>query len=184
MSSRSPPTERPETCLTSSAAPPPERLDRVFEILQNRRRRLVLAYLRSHESTTLSDLARHVAAAENGIEEAAVSSSQRKRVYVSLYQAHLPKLDDVDAISFDRDRGTVERAPHAAELLAYLDRLDDRATQSEPTGGAFGVGTVALLAAALVVVFAGELGAVPADPSLGLAVLLSIAGAGAAVMGR
>jgi len=77
-----------------------ERLDRVFTLLRNRRRRLVLEYLRDCESTTQSDLARHVAAVENGISEDAVTSTQRKRVYVSLYQAHLPKLDEFGAISF------------------------------------------------------------------------------------
>lgn len=159
----------------------PEQVDRIFSLLQNRRRRLVLEYLRTHESTTQSDLARHVAAVENGTDEAAVTSTQRKRVYVSLYQAHLPKLDDFDAVSFDRDRGTIERTPRTEDLLTYIDRLDDRLAQSRPSGGPFGVRTVSLLAAALVVVFVGELGMVPDQLSLGLAVALSFAGAAAAV---
>jgi hypothetical protein len=158
-----------------------ERLDRTFDILRNHRRRLVLAYLREHDSTTQGDLARYVAAVENDIEEATVTSTQRKRVYVSLYQAHLPKLDEFGAIDYDRDRGTVERTPRAMELLAYLDRLDDRADKSESREATPGVGPAAVFAAALLLVFAGELGVLPADLSLGLAVLLSVVGAGAAV---
>jgi len=39
-----------EESLTPS--PSPEQLDRIFTILQNYRRRLVLEYLRDHDSTT------------------------------------------------------------------------------------------------------------------------------------
>jgi hypothetical protein len=180
MSSRSAGTEQPAVSPASPTESQSERLDRIFSLLKNRRRRLVLEYLRTHESTTQSDLARHVAAVENGVDEATVTSTQRKRVYVSLYQAHLPKLDDFDAVSFDRERGTVERTPHTGELLAYLDRFDGRDAQPRRSKS-LDVGPVSLLAAALVAVFVGELGVVSDDLSLGLAVLLSLAGAGAAV---
>jgi len=172
---------RRSACPTPSAESQAERLDRVFTILQNRRRRLVLEYLRTHESTTQSDLARYVAAVENDIDEAAVTSTQRKRVYVSLYQAHLPKLDGFGAVSFDRDRGTVERTPRTEDLLTYLDRFHDQSAQPPLSAGPFGARTVSFLSAALAAVFVGELGVVPADFSLGLAVLLSLGGAGAAV---
>jgi len=168
-----------EESLTPS--PSPEQLDRIFTILQNHRRRLVLEYLRDHDSTTQGDLARHVAAVENGIPESAVTSTQRKRVYVSLYQAHLPKLDDFGAISFDRDRGTVERTPRTDELLRYLDRFDDEPRATTLSERQFGLSTVVLLGSALLVVFVGELGVVPADLSLGVAVLLSLVGMGAVV---
>lgn len=180
MSSRSAGTGQPAVRPASSTESQSERLDRIFALLKNHRRRLVLEYLRTHESTTQSELARHVAAVENGVDEGAVTSTQRKRVYVSLYQAHLPRLDEFDAVSFDRDRGTVERTPHTDELLAYLDRFDGQSAQSRRSKS-LDVGPVSLLAAALVAVFVGELGMVPDDLSLGLAVLLSLAGVGAAV---
>lgn len=179
MSSQSVGTDRPGT-PPGTADSQTERLDRIFTILKNRRRRLVLEYLRTHESTTQSDLARHVAAVENGIDEAAVTSTERKRVYVSLYQAHLPKLDDLGAVSFDRDRGTVERTAKTDELLACLDQFQD-SPASPRRSTPLDVGPISLLATALVVVFVGELAVVPDDLSLGLAVLLSLAGAGAAV---
>jgi DNA-binding transcriptional ArsR family regulator len=170
-----------ETPAEESSAPSPEQLDRIFAILRNHRRRLVLAYLREHDSTTQGDLARHIAAAENGISESAVTSTQRKRVYVSLYQAHLPKLDDFGAISFDRDRGTVERTDRTDELLRYLGRFEDEPRATTLSERQFGLSTVVLLGSALLVVFAGELGMVPADLSLGVAVLLSLVGMSAAV---
>jgi hypothetical protein len=159
----------------------PERLDRIFAILQNHRRRLILEYLREHGSTTQGDLARHVAAVENDIPESAVTSTQRKRVYVSLYQAHLPKLDEFGAVSFDQDRGTVERTPRTDELLKYLDRFKDEPRASALAKDPLGLSAIVLLGSALAVVFAGEIGVVPTDLSLGAAVLLSVVGMGAVV---
>ena len=161
--------------------PSPEQLDRIFTILQNHRRRLVLEYLREHDSTTQGDLARHIAAVENDVPESAVTSTQRKRVYVSLYQAHLPKLDDFGAISFDQDRGTVDRTPRTGELLRYLDRFEDGGRATTPSERQFGPSTVALLGSALLVAFVGELEMVPTDLSLGVAVLLSVVGMGVVV---
>lgn len=173
----------PKTVQPESSSP--ERLDRIFSLLQNHRRRLVLEYLRTHDSTTQGDLARHIASIENGVPEDAVTSTQRKRVYISLHQTHLPKLDDADAISFDQDRGTVERAPETDELLAYLARFERSAPDPGPSTAdetALRRGTL-LLAVALGAVFAGELGMFPAGTALGLAVLLSVGGVGAVVYG-
>ncbi|AZH26562.1 DUF7344 domain-containing protein [Haloplanus aerogenes] len=162
------------------AASPPEELDQIFVILQNHRRRLVLEYLRDRDSTTQGDLARHVAAVENDVPEDTVTSTQRKRVYVSLYQAHLPKLDQFDAIAFDQDRGTIERTPKTDELLAYLDRFEGRADSTREKRPL----DVLLLLSALGVVFAGELGVFPDGLSLGLALVLSLGGIGAVVYDR
>ncbi|MGZ0745696.1 DUF7344 domain-containing protein [Haloparvum sp. AD34] len=91
-----------------------------FDLLSNRRRRLVIRYLNEVESaTTLDDLAASVAAAENDTSTAALSSDQRKRVYVSLYQAHLPKLADVGVVEYDRESGTV----HATDWLEPLREI-------------------------------------------------------------
>lgn len=98
-------------------------LDVAYELLSASRRRHVLYYLLDEaESTTLGDLAEHLAAIENDKPRRAVSASERKRVYIALYQCHLPKLDDADVIDFDSDRGTVDRGANAASLVDYLPR--------------------------------------------------------------
>ena len=101
--------EEPE--LSGNASPTGDRelsRDDVFNMLRNQRRRAVLEYLRTVDDTsTLDELARHIAAEENDIELEQLSSQQRKRVYVSLYQNHLPKMDNVGLVSYDKDRGTV-----------------------------------------------------------------------------
>ena len=96
-------------------------LDLVFTILKNSRRRKVIEYLRERdEGSTMSDLAEHIAAIENDTEPRMLTSKQRKRVYVALYQCHLPTMDDADVVDFDADRGTVEFGEKAREFEAYL----------------------------------------------------------------
>lgn len=105
--------------------PEPLSLDLVFEILKNSRRREVIHYLRDHEAderVSLGELAEHVAAIENDTTTDQLTSSQRKRVYVGLYQCHLPKMDDMGVVDFNQDRGHVALAPQSACLTEYLDR--------------------------------------------------------------
>lgn len=99
----------------------PLSLDVKFELLKNKRRRDLLCYLEERdEVVTLSDLAEHVAAIENGVPESQLSSQQRKRVYVALYQCHLPILDRADVVNFNQARGLIERTPRADQLRPYL----------------------------------------------------------------
>jgi DNA-binding transcriptional ArsR family regulator len=101
-------------------------LDQVFEILKNSRRRETLHYLDENGGeASLSELAEHIAALENDTTVAAISSSQRKRVYVGLYQCHLPKMDDMDIIDFDQNRGTVVRSANADQLDPYLEETTE-----------------------------------------------------------
>lgn len=93
----------------------------VFEILSNRRRRMVLYYLRQHDgSATVNELARQIAALEDDVPVEELTSQQQKRVYVSLYQTHLPKLDSTGMIEYDSDAGEVRLADRAAEMDTYL----------------------------------------------------------------
>lgn len=102
-------------------------LDEVFETLKNSRRRETLRYLRENDGeTTLSDVAEHIAALENDTTVRAISSAQRKRVYVGLYQCHLPKMDDTDVIEFEQNRGTIELGPNAEQLYPYLEEPETR----------------------------------------------------------
>ena len=97
-------------------------LDVIFELLKNQRRRHLLRYLDERDGKVpLGELAEHVAALENDTTVNALTSGQRKRVYVGLYQCHLPKMDDAGVIDFNRDRGLIELNESAAQLDAYLD---------------------------------------------------------------
>ena len=122
-----PPTTDTETAQTSAD---PLSLDLVFEVLKNERRRRVLQFLRDSSGTvSLSDVAEHIAAIENDKPEKALSSQERKRVYVGLYQCHLPKMDDTDVVDFDGNRGTIDLGDNAEQLYPFLEA---EAEQSRP----------------------------------------------------
>lgn len=101
-------------------------LDQVFSILKNERRRRVLEYLKEADGeVSLSDLAEEIAAQENGKDVVQISSSERKRVYVGLYQCHLPKMDSMGVISFNKPRGIIEVGENVDVLYNYLDTADE-----------------------------------------------------------
>ncbi|MFB6120545.1 MAG: hypothetical protein ABEJ68_05445 [Halobacteriaceae archaeon] len=160
------------TSLPESDDPP--RLDEVFSILQNSRRRLVLRYLVERAETTQGELAEHIAAVENGIDRAEVTSTQRKRVYISLYQSHLPKLDDANAIEFDDNRGTVERTPRTEDFWEYLERMDSPDTNRDESMAAVNLGCAAPLAGAASVGVFVELGV--GSAGAGVALLTAVVG--------
>lgn len=96
--------------------------DRVFELLANRRRRFVLFYLQNDDSeATVRELASEIAAWENGVEDVEVTYKQRKRVYTSLYQSHLPKMKEYGVVEYEQNRGTVRLTPQGGTLDAYLE---------------------------------------------------------------
>lgn len=130
----------------------PPRLDEIFGVLQNERRRLILRYLDEHDGeTAIGDLAEHVAAIENDIPRAELRSKQRKRVYISLYQSHLPKLDDAGAVTYDQDRGTVEEGPAIEEFQKVLRRQDDVEPESSELRTGVSLAGSILLASVLTV---------------------------------
>lgn len=77
----------------------------LFTVLSNHRRRYVLYACNGTDgTTTLSDVAEQVAAWEYDKPVEAVTSTERKRVYTSIQQHHLSKLEEADLIRVDGDR--------------------------------------------------------------------------------
>lgn len=70
-----------------------------YDVLRNDRRRYALAVIERHGTVPKGELVDAVAA-----NEGATTTEGRKRVYVALQQAHLPKLEDMGAIE-ERDGG-------------------------------------------------------------------------------
>jgi len=101
--------------------------DDCFDLLSNHRRRYALHYLKENgESATLGELSDQIAAWENEIEIEEVSYDERKRVYTSLQQVHLPRMDDMDVVEFDDREGVVAVGPVAEELDIYLEVVQGR----------------------------------------------------------
>jgi len=137
---------------SAPAEEPALALDQLFEILKNRRRREVLHYLdRNGGEATLGSLAEYIAAQENDTTVKQITSSQRKRVYVGLYQCHLPKMDDMDIVDFEKNRGTIEVGPNASLLEPYLEPGDGERDRHRIYAGVAATGfLLAVLAAATV----------------------------------
>ena len=98
--------------------------DDAFHVLQNARRRAVLRYLLEHEDTerfVMRDVAEEVAAWEHDTTVQQLVSDERQRVYIALYQSHLPKLDKHGIIDYNQSRGVVEKTELTAAFEPYID---------------------------------------------------------------
>jgi hypothetical protein len=82
---------------------------------------MVLYYLRQKDGTaTVKELAEQIAALENEVDVEELSRQQRKRVYVSLYQTHIPKLESAGIIEYDDAEGEVRLTNRASAFDSYL----------------------------------------------------------------
>jgi len=102
-----------------------ERLSRssVFTLLDNDRRRYALFHLLASDGDgplTIGSMAERIAAWENEISVGEVTSRERKLVYNSLQQSHLPKLAEFGVVEYDADRGTVELTEQGRVLEEFL----------------------------------------------------------------
>lgn len=103
--------------------------DVVFDLLSNSRRRHVLTYLLNHgRKATIQKLARSIAARENGIPVEEVTKEQQKRTYVSLYQTHVPYLEDAGLVTRDEETGTIVLEDSVEDIESYLpeNRIQER----------------------------------------------------------
>lgn len=113
--------------------------DEMFHLLSNQRRRDALCYLaEDDEAVVMRDLAEWIAAREHETTVAQLTSNERQRVYIALYQTHLPKLADYGVIEYNQSRGVVRRAARADLLDPYLE-LDGSGTND--TDGEIGTDT-------------------------------------------
>lgn len=125
--------------------------DELFDLLSNARRRYVLEYLSQVDGTAdFERLTETVAAWENDTTVDRIEEADRKRVYVSLYQTHLPRLESSGVVEFDQERGIVEAGAHAVELARLIrdDEDDTDATRWPLVYGAVGIVGLAVLGAA------------------------------------
>jgi len=97
--------------------------NQLFHLLQNERRRAVLRYLegREGEAVRMRDIAEQVAAWEHDTTLQALTSDERQRVYIALYQSHLDKLADAGVIEYNKPRGIVRTTELFPGVVEYVD---------------------------------------------------------------
>ncbi|WP_154658626.1 DUF7344 domain-containing protein [Halopiger djelfimassiliensis] len=99
----------------------------VFEVLRNQRRRYVLHFLKQDgQPVELGDLAQQVAAWEYQTTLDGVTPAQRKRVYTTLQQTHLPKMDEAGILEFDSDEGVIRPTDRTRDISVYLEIVPGR----------------------------------------------------------
>ena len=101
----------------------------VFYILSNQRRRLVVYVLKEEsggEGVEVGTLARRISAWENDVPGSEVDYSDRKSVYTSLQQHHLPEMDEAGIIDFDEREGVVSTTNMADEFTVYLEIVNSK----------------------------------------------------------
>ena len=105
----------------ASSANRPLSDDELFHLLHTSRRRKAIQYLLEQNSTIhLSKLARHIAALEHDVSTTEVTQTQYQRVYIPLYQSHLPKLDEAGIVRYNQSRGLVEPTDQLDIFRPYL----------------------------------------------------------------
>lgn len=93
----------------------------VFDILSSPRRRYLLYYLQQEgEPVSIQELSAQIAAWENDVPVDELTSQQQKRVYVSLYQTHIPKLEEAGIAEYDQEEGTVRLTNRVEQMDEYL----------------------------------------------------------------
>lgn len=94
--------------------------EQIHDVLRNERRQRVLKRLkRTMGPLTVRSLAESIAEVESG--ESPPPRDVRRSVYNSLHQTHLPKLDSLDLVHYDRDRKTVSIQPEFRQVDLYME---------------------------------------------------------------
>lgn len=146
--------------------------DEAYDLLSNARRRFVISYLRSQDGpVALNELSQRLAAQENDTPVDELTDQQIKRIYVSLYQTHLPKLEEAELIEYDRDRSVLELREAADRLDEYLPTEESEERSWQLVYGVLaGIGL-------LVYVVVGFVPSIPISMGqLGIAVIVAFAG--------
>lgn len=137
--------------------------DVIYQTLSNQRRRSVLRALLTAEQLTVRELTAYVAARECDVPVPALEYKQRKRVYTSLVQTHLPAMAKNGVVDYDKSRGTVSRTTVTDTFAPYLA---DRPVETAAPTVDWSKRYLALAAAFAVVVAVGwfvpPLGSLPA----------------------
>ncbi|WP_321418870.1 winged helix-turn-helix domain-containing protein [uncultured Methanomethylovorans sp.] len=91
----------------------------IFSVLQNERRRMILEILHKDGPKSLRDISEAIARIESKSNEPV--SNVRKSIYVSMLQTHLPKMENMGIIIYNRDIDRLELTPAAEGITFYLE---------------------------------------------------------------
>ena len=123
----------------------------IYEILSNGRRRGTIQHLTERlpaETVGLHELSEAVAIEESG--QSPPPRALRESVYGSLHQTHLPKLEELGVVTYDREMGTVSLCTRARDVTLYMSVLTRYGVTWDEFYRLLGTATLALTIGALV----------------------------------
>jgi len=121
-----PATEPTDRAMTDGGTRPLE-LQEIYDILADPRRRRVVEYIAENGPADISDLTDHIASLEIGDD---ASGQPRKRVYIGIYQNHLPALVESGVLErFDREYSP---GPNFEQVLDAITQVEDVYEEHEP----------------------------------------------------
>ncbi|WP_231182975.1 ArsR family transcriptional regulator [Haladaptatus sp. DYF46] len=92
--------------------------DEIFDVLSHRQRRHVLStLLDSDDEITVSELAEMTSSKSDG---------DASRIEVGLHHSHLPRLEGMGIVEYDRDAETVEPTAAVADLEPFFELAGER----------------------------------------------------------
>jgi len=94
-------------------------VDRIFDNLADRRRRLILLLLKHGRVDTKADI---LFRGERGIDEADIAIDHH----------HLPKLEDAGYIEWNRDTDEISKGPRFDEIEPILELIETHADELPP----------------------------------------------------
>lgn len=101
-----------------------EDISMIFGVFAHHRRRYALRELQRYENPmALADLADEIATQENETSITDISAEEVKRIYMSLYHTHIPKLEEADLVHYKQERDAVTLTKHVECIEQYQDFL-------------------------------------------------------------
>lgn len=123
---------------------------KLFDVFSNARRRMAVRYLTDRNGTCdLTPLVEQVAAWENQVVPSEVTRAQRRRVYISLYQTHLPMLEEHGIIDWDPEAHRITLRHDGRAFEPYLDNSPSEGRWRRPYALVAVVGVAGLSLAVL-----------------------------------
>ncbi|WP_425433256.1 DUF7344 domain-containing protein [Haloarcula nitratireducens] len=92
-------------------------LDKILTALADNRRRTTLYYLQEHQTLPLPDVAELVAEREHEATVAELSGEEVKRIYLSLYHTHVPRLVDAALAHYEQEDDLVAATENTASVV-------------------------------------------------------------------
>lgn len=109
-------------------------LGKTYDVVSSKRRRILIRTINEEGRAKIGELAEQVAAEENDKKVEQVSSDERKRVYISIYQIHTEPLEEVCDVVDERAR--VFEATEETEKV--VSAMEDFEAYFEDEGGVQG----------------------------------------------